>query len=312
MRGADDPVGAAAPAPSEGEAFSLTPGRIEIDYFDPPLQLRRHITTFFHFRCDEPVIEDIQPADIGKILLVFKGRGTADLPDAAGFPIPRFSVHSPNRRAVPFRFVGGFHSFGAALTPLGWAALTGLPADEHGDRIFSVAELFGDEAEFRAMQQEYDAGAISQAAMVEQLGTWIACHLGKVAGRHIRLIDAVVDWLHTSLKPDLDALYAVSGYSKRQTQRLVERFFGLNPRALKRKYRAVRAAAILTSPDSSDAQITAVLEHFYDQSHLIREMGEFVGRTPARVGTGETPILAKLLDTRNFRIEATDGFDPSI
>ena len=102
---------------------------------------------------------------------------------------------------------------------------------------------------------------------------------------------------------DLDELYAGSSYSTRQTQRLVERYFGLNPRALKRKYRAVRAAAILTSPETTDEQVTAVQEFFYDQSHLIREIGVFVGRTPSRLGGGDNPILNKLLDTRNFRID---------
>lgn len=312
MRGTDEKAGEQSRAGEEGEAFGLVPERVQIDYFDPPPQLRRYLTTFFHFRCDEPAIADIQPADVGKILLVLKGRGTADLPGAPGFPVPNCSIHSPNRRAVPFRFVGGFHSFGAALTPVGWAALTGLDASEHGDSIFDLGELLGDAADLQLIQQEYAAGAVSQTAMADRLGLFVARHLRKVAERHVRLMDTVVAWLHTSLDPELEPLYAMSGYSRRQTQRLVERFFGLNPRALKRKYRAVRAAAILTSRDSNDAQVTAVLQHFYDQSHLIREMTEFVGRTPARLGGGETPILDKLLDTRNFRIGELDGFDPSI
>ena len=36
----------------------------------------------------------------------------------------------------------------------------------------------------------------------------------------------------------------------------------------------------------------------------------FVGRTPSRLGGGDNPILNKLLDTRNFRIDTGEtGFD---
>lgn len=284
-------------------AVGLAPGRVAIDYFDPPANLQRYVTTLFHFRCDEPAIEDVQPADVGKILLVLKGRGVADLDGLSDFPIPPFSLQSPTSLAVPFRFVEGFHSLGAALTPLGWAALTGLPADEHGNRIFSIAELLGEEQALESLRQRYLADAIDQQAMVGELCSFIAGHVKKVVARHAQLVERVVHWLGTSLDPDLDELYAGSSYSTRQTQRLVERYFGLNPRALKRKYRAVRAAAILTSPETTDEQVTAVQEFFYDQSHLIREIGVFVGRTPSRLGGGDNPILNKLLDTRNFRID---------
>ncbi|UIP07269.1 helix-turn-helix domain-containing protein [Erythrobacter sp. SDW2] len=307
-------TGGANPRRSGEGAVGLIPGRVAIDYFDPPANLQRYVTTLFHFRCDEPAIQDIQPADVGKILLVLKGRGVADIDGHADFPIPPFSLQSPTSMAVPFRFTEGFHSLGAALTPLGWAALTGLPADEHGNRIFSIEELLRDEAPLESLRQRYVAGAIEQAAMVEELCAFIAAHVKKVVARHAQLVESVVHWLGTSLDPELEALYAVSSYSRRQTQRLVERYFGLNPRALKRKYRAVRAAAILTSPETTDEQVTAVQEYFYDQSHLIREIGVFVGRTPSRLGGGDNPILNKLLDTRNFRIVDAGGvdFDPSI
>lgn len=300
------------PGPSglDEKPIGLIPGRVAIDYFDPPEHLRSYVTTLFHFRCDDQDIRDIQPADVGKMLLVLKGSGWARVGNEPEQPIPPFSLQSPTSTAVPFRFVGGFHSAGAALTPLGWAALTQLPADENGNRIFAVADLLGDDAALRSLQARYVDGQLDQPAMIAEMCAFIASRIKKVAARHVQLVQATVEWLGGSLDPGLDELYAGSSYSKRQTQRLVERYFGLNPRALKRKYRAVRAAAILTAPETTDDQVTAVQEHFYDQSHLIREIGVFVGRTPSRLGGGDNPILNKLLDTRNFRIgDAADG-DP--
>lgn len=283
----------------------------EIDYIDPPDDLRPYITTLFHFRSDEPEIEDIQPADVGKLMIVLKGEGKAHFRDGRSQAIPKCSLQSPNSVAVPFRFEGGFHSLGAALTPLGWAALSGLNADEHGNQIFAAREFFGPETDEACEQinSAYEAGAIAQQDMVDRVCDFIRPRLKRVSKRHATLIAQVVEWLGTSLDPELDALYSQTSYSTRQTQRLVERYFGLNPRALKRKYRAVRAAAFLSAPSTTDEEVAGVTEFFYDQSHLIREINMFVGRTPSRLGGDDKPILNELLDLRNFRVKKPDGED---
>ncbi|ABC64651.1 helix-turn-helix domain-containing protein [Erythrobacter litoralis] len=282
-----------------------------IDYIPPPEDLRPYITTLFHFRSDEAEIEDIQPADVGKLMIVLKGDGEAHFRDGRSQAIPRCSLQSPTSVAVPFRFEGGFHSLGAALTPLGWAALSGLGADEHGNRIFEARDFFGPETDAfcDAIHTSYADGSIAQMEMVDRLSGFIRPRLKRVTKRHATLIAQVVEWLGTSLDPELDALYEQTAYSTRQTQRLVERYFGLNPRALKRKYRAVRAAAFLSAPNTTEEEVAGVTEFFYDQSHLIREINLFVGRTPSRLGGDDNPILNELLDLRNFRVKKPDGED---
>jgi methylphosphotriester-DNA--protein-cysteine methyltransferase len=84
-------------------------------------------------------------------------------------------------------------------------------------------------------------------------------------------------------------------------QRLVERYFGLPPRALARKYRALRVAALLSSPQLSLEDEAEIAEAFFDQSHMIREITHFVGRTPARLNDRETPYLAEMINSRNLR-----------
>ncbi|GAA4047562.1 helix-turn-helix domain-containing protein [Parerythrobacter jejuensis] len=310
-------AGGAALKLLHGEEGQLVPPSIvSIDYFDPPGDLRPYVTTLFHFCCDDDEIRDIQPADLGKLMLVLKGTGMAHFRDGRSEAIPTFSLQSPTSVALPFHFVNGFHSLGAALTPLGWAALSKLSADEHGNMLFDAAAILGEESNaFRQkITDDYGFAAFDQDTMIDALAQFIRGNLKMVAPRHIQLIQTVVDWLGTSLDPSLDDLYAQTTYSTRQSQRLVERYFGLTPRALKRKYRAVRAAAILTAPDVDDDSVTAVEEHFYDQSHLIREIGLFVGRTPSRLGGDDNPILNELLDLRNFRIKGPgeSQFDPSI
>ena len=295
----------AALAGVHGEKGRLTPqSHVSIDYFDPPRDLRRFITTLFHFRCDDAYIHDIQPADVGKFMIVLKGRGQALFQDGRVQDIPPVSLQSPTSVALPFHFVDGLHSVGAALSPLGWAALSGLGADKHGNRLFDATELLGTQSQtlIDTIAQAYRSPAFDQAAMIDRVSGFLRKHMKRVSSRHAVLVEQVIQWLGTSLDPKLDALYAQSSYSTRQTQRLVERYFGLNPRALKRKHRAVRAAAILSAPHLSAEREAAVHDYFYDQSHLIREIGLFVGRTPSRLGEGDKPILNELLDLRNFRV----------
>ncbi len=93
----------------------------------------------------------------------------------------------------------------------------------------------------------------------------------------------------------------MAGYSARQVQRLVERYFGLTPRALARKYRALRAAALLSAPQLSVEDEAEIGAAFFDQPHMIREIAHFVGRTPARLTDQTTPYLAEMIDARNLR-----------
>lgn len=291
---------------------ALSPAsKVSIEYFEPPRHLRRYVTTLFHFRCDDHEIHDAQPADVGKLMIVLKGDGSVIYRDGSRKAVPRCSLQAPTTVALPFHFVGGFHSFGAALTPLGWAALSRMPANECCDQIFDTADILGDAAGAmcHAVLEEYDRPDCDLDRMGKLLTGFIENNLAQVPPRHAALVEATVAWLGPSLDPDLDDLYAQSTYSKRQTQRLVERYFGLNPQALKRKYRAVRAAAILSAPEISEEQVIEVMEHFYDQSHLIREIGIFVGRTPSRLGGQDSPILNELLDLRNFRVFQTPRAD---
>ena len=111
----------------------------------------------------------------------------------------------------------------------------------------------------------------------------------------------VASWLGSGIDPPLEHLFEASAYSRRQTQRLVERYFGLPPRELKRKYRALRVISLLAQPDLSEEEQDELADCFYDQSHMIREIRHFVGRTPGDLAGDTQSILSALIDVRNFR-----------
>ena len=68
-------------------------------------------------------------------------------------------------------------------------------------------------------------------------------------------------------------------------------FFGQSPVRLVRRYRAVRAATLLSLPELSEEMEADIREAFYDQAHLIKEIRFFTGRTPKRLlPEGASPV----------------------
>jgi AraC-like DNA-binding protein len=298
----DAPNTLADPPLEDREA--ITPAAlIVIDYIAPPAPLAPFITTLYHFRCDEPVIRDIQPAAVGQLCLFPHGKGEMQFAEGHRDPNHAVGLLTPLSRAAPIVVDGPFHAFGAALTPLGWAALTGLHAGEWRDRLVPAGEVLGPgiDALGHELLTAYREGRMNGRDCALAVGGFIGDNLKPVNPRHLALVAATGQWLAASFNPDVAALTGTAGYSARQVQRLVERYFGLTPRALARKYRALRAAALLSAPQLSMEYEAAIAEAFFDQSHMIREIVHFVGRTPARLGDASTPYLAEMIDARNLR-----------
>lgn len=288
---------------SGGSAPLTAAGLIAVDYIAPPPPLAPFVTTLYHFRCDEAVIRDIQPAAIGQLCLFPHGTGEMHFAEGHRDPNHAVGLLTPLSRATPIVVTGPFHAFGAALTPVGWAALTGLHAGQHRDRLLPAAEVLGPEIDALGQRliAAYRRGTMSGRECALAVGDFIERSVKPINPRHLELIAATGRWLSASFNPDIGELAGTAGYSARQVQRLVERYFGLPPRALARKYRALRAAALLSSPQLSLEDEAEISEAFFDQPHMIREIAHFVGRTPARLTDETTPYLAEMIDARNLR-----------
>lgn len=276
---------------------------ITVDYIDPPAPVAPLITTLYHFRCCEPFIRDIQPAAIGNLCLF--PHGTGEMHFAAGRRDPNHPVGllTPLSRATPIVVEGPFHAFGAALSPLGWAALTGLHAGRNRDRLLPASQVLGPEIDLLGEQllAAYRTGTRTGRECALAIGEFIGRHAKPINPRHLELIVATGRWLGGSFNPEVSDLTGAVGYSARQVQRLVEQYFGLPPRALARKYRALRAAALLSAPELSLENEAEIAEAFFDQSHMIREIAHFVGRTPARLTDNTTPYLSEMIAPSNLR-----------
>lgn len=292
-----------APEKSAGpsETQLTQAGLVRVELHAPPPAVSPFVTTFFRMRCDESNIRDVQPSSIGIIALMARGSGQLRFLDGRVERSHPCMVLTPSSAASTFEVTGPWDVFGAMLSPIGWAALTGLSASENGNRLVEASEVMPPSMVSAAgrMLDEFD-GAESER-MVEQMAAAILASVRPLPKGHVEFIGAVADWLAQSLSPDLDDLFTRTPYGRRQAQRLTERYFGLPPRSLARKYRALRAAVLLSRPSLTADEIAAVQDHFYDQPHMIREIRLFAGRTPARIADPDTPYLSAFLDLRDFR-----------
>ena len=171
------------------------------------------------------------------------------------------------------------------------AALSGLKKHEEARKAYLKACEF-DPANAQA-RELMEAEAKVVAAMLAAMQP--------LKPGHPELIAATNAWLAGDFLPEIDDLYAASPYSRRQTQRLVERYFGLSPVALRRKYRALRAATLLSLPSLTMEYEAQIGQAFYDQPHMIREIRLFAGRTPARIVDPSSPYLTEMLNKKNLR-----------
>lgn len=283
--------------------FLTSAALISLDYLPPPPDLEPYVTTYFLMRCDERTIADVQPAGVGILAAFMRGRGDIFIPDGTIDSSSRINLLTPLAAAAPILVDGPWHSFGAALSPLGWGALTGLSAAEHANRLLPAGDLIGPEFTRLGdeMAERYGEPDFGPEQMVALVSDAIRGALKPVPDMHLRLIRQIADWMGQSLSPRVEDLAANALYSPRQLQRIVDRYYGLPPKQMARKYRALRAASLLTDPSTPPEDIAAVENAFYDQSHMIREIRLFAGRTPARLGGDDTPLLSALLDLRNFR-----------
>lgn len=288
------------------------PPRFSLAYFDPPEALRRHVLALFHFIWDEPAIEDRHPGALGQLVLFPHGSGMIGYGDRREVIEGEAHLLAGFTTAAPFAMRGPWHAVGASLSPLGWAALTGRPMNDYLDRFIPAPELLGTEIDLFAAHTNalYRCGALDGEEAAFRLAEWIQPRLVQIPPLHERLIEQTIGWLGSGLNPPVEDLVARIGYSRRQGERLVERYFGFPPAALARKYRAVRAAALLGEAEIDDAQVSAIAEAFYDQPHLVREIRRYCGYTPSRLGGPSDRLFQTMLRMKNFdrllRIGARD------
>lgn len=274
------------------------------DFFPPPQDLAQYVQALYRLTYNEPV-DEVLPAYSAQIIVSSGPGGFADFGDGLVASFPNASMLGPMTNAHRVVMPQPTTIYGASISIYGWAAITRLPALESSNRHIDAVTGLGAEAGEALQALGRRAEKLDDAEVLEQLADIIRTRAEPLPRRHGDLIDSTYRWLTGDFNPHLDELYSVLPYGERQIQRLVKRFFGLAPARLKRQFRAMRAAVILSDPNVSAGARDKVYSAFYDQAHLIRELKQFTGRTPQFLEPGRVTLATTTLKAEHRGSERT-------
>lgn len=264
----------------------------EVDYFVPDPDLAEMVSSLYIARINMPLFDEVERADRPQFRIMPRPNGEYIFAGGHRFASSRATIIGPTSAPVRAVCAGPVVLYGFGLLPAGWAALMGDDGEKLTDGAIDAAEMFGSwiddaidtlVAAESVERQMIVAGGIARAILQrgEAAPLWF-----------IRIVDA---WLTGSASPQVADLVAQTGMSIRSVERMSKYYYGLSPRMLARKYRALRAASALARGEDLEAALRG--EAFYDQSHLIREVKRFAGATPGRLAH-PTPYTAATIQGR--------------
>lgn len=255
------------------------------EFVAAPEDLTPYVNSLYSWQTDEPDFAESLPAYSGQLVAFVRGVARMQFDGGSeGVTSDGFFL-APLLQARKFRVQGPARLFGVSLNFRGWASLTGLSVDRFHDRFLDLDEGLRPSltAPFRDLAPAWRAKEIDDATVLDRMAQIVREGIGELPEQYLTVIDETLKWLSSSLKPELADLYDRLPYSERQAQRLVARFFGQSPIRLIRRYRAIRAATLLSLPQLPEQVESEIRDAFYDQAHLIKEISFFTGQTPKRL-----------------------------
>lgn len=135
------------------------------------------------------------------------------------------------------------------------------------------------------------------AALESELRELVATTRPRVPGRVVAAFERA-----SLTRPDfrIADFAAAQHVSQRTVERAVMRSFGLTPKQVLRRARALDTAARLLGVASPDEEAAMELR-YYDQSHQSREIRRFFGMTPGELARGAHPMLRLNIELRQSR-----------
>ncbi|WP_068076162.1 helix-turn-helix domain-containing protein [Novosphingobium lentum] len=213
----------------------------------------------------------------------------------------------PHSRRMPLRVTGPFTSLGYSLRPGACHALGGPVVADHVDCITRLDDI--------GQSGQRMLGLIDPDACHEE---WLVAledefrtQLAKSGAREPDPISARFEaTAFTDPSVTISGFARECGIELRRLERLIRRDFGMPPKQVLRRARALDMASHLRGvADHEEAEALAL--RYYDQSHLIREFSELFGLSPSQFVDTPQPLMTLALETRQARrLEMTERLAP--
>ncbi|WP_338424667.1 AraC family transcriptional regulator [Sphingopyxis kveilinensis] len=251
----------------------------ELYYFPPDPDLADMVSSFYVARLNMPRFDEYERADRPQFRFMSVPDGEYIFADGSRSPACRANIVGPTSGRVRAIANCPTAMFGFGMLPAGWAALMGDDAHKLTDRAIDAADLFGPWIDDVAAALERAASDEERLVVGNNFAREVLTRGEAAPMWFIRTVD---EWLTATPSPQVPALVEATGMSIRSVERMTKYYYGLSPRMLARKYRAVRAASALARGEG--LELAQLGDAFYDQSHLIREIKRFAGATPGQLG----------------------------
>lgn len=248
----------------------------------PPADAAGLVNTFYIIETGSEPIEEAVPAYSAQLLVMVRGRVNFTFAGGSTGQSSTVFINAPQMRSARAVLEGPVLQIGASLTHTAWQRLANLPADAMHDQLIPAeAVLPADQiAALEAAAAACREGRIPPEALCTHLTEVIAAGPHLLHGDQVAVVDAILRWLGSGLDPSLTDLHASVSVSPRQLQRICRRFFGVPPAQVLKRFRALRAAMLLSQPGISQEVHDQLMATFFDQAHLIRDIRRYAGRTP--------------------------------
>jgi len=249
---------------------------VGLRYWGPDEGGRFFFGAIYLFTTHSETYRGIVRAEMPQLRFLLSGSGFYEFPGGRTEAIPGVGLVGPTMKATRFTLRGKARVIGVPVLPLGWQALGCDAANHWVDRLYD-----GDPLSDPAFQAQYEA--LRAAADIDRAVAGLQAFLGKrlrpVPPSTQRLVSLIDHWLLDGGVPQLDRIVADTGLSARQLSRYTNRLYGAPPKLLARKYRALRCATRIVLEKKNWSELCDG-GRFYDQSHFIREIKQFLGYTP--------------------------------
>jgi AraC-like DNA-binding protein len=205
----------------------------------------------------------------------------------------RLTVHGVGRERFTYVYRGVGGVFGIKFRPGGFLPFLGRPLSDITDTVLPAEQLWGPPAAALAEGMAAASGVDRRVALVEEFlrERW------PPPDPQVDLVQRIVAaLLHDRTIARVDDVTELFNINPRTLQRLFQRYVGVSPKWVLRRYRLHEAAAALAQEQHRPwAEVAAELGYF-DQSHFIRDFTAAIGMTPVAYAQAcqrmEAPVSA--------------------
>lgn len=203
----------------------------------------------------------------------------------------------PQSRRMPISVTGSFTSVGVTLRPGACTAMQGPRVGDLVDRMVSTSAVSLPAERFLAMLDP-DAAPEEWLQQLEQVFRHRIEQMDCPPPDPVTVRFETISYRDPSMTVS-DAAREC-GVDRRTLERVVNRDFGLSPKQVLRRARALDMASYLRGVADCD-EADEIALRYYDESHLIHEFTELFGMPPSQFVKRPQPILTLSLESRQAR-----------